>query len=342
MAEAALELIEVTFRHKISSPKFFKPWNKRQGPGVFSLNLTLPKGEILGLVGPNGAGKTTLLRLLAGVIPLDSGTIRLNGEDLNQSPEAIDYLLRYNVGHMPEQVRWNGSESVLETVKAFAEMRQGDVNSKKLLDLVGLSSKLNDGLDTLSQGMRQRLSLAISLMSSPKILLLDEPFNGLDPVAAKSVEKMVKQLAENGVSIIISSHHVSGMAGFVDRLALIHKGQIVAEGQISEIERDLGLNDRVEIGGKGELPEFEKLLDKNSKLISSNYTDNNWKAIIFQPDAKLMSRILDNEHTIDFWQPKAPDIVEMLCNATGLEIEEIGMDINQVTMLPLKIRGEEE
>ena len=342
MAEAALELIDVTFRNKISAPKFLNPWNKRRGPGVFSLNLTLPKGEILGLVGPNGAGKTTLLRVLAGVIPLDSGTIRLNGDDLNQSPEAIDYLLRCNVGHMPEQVRWNGSESVLETVKSFAEMREGDVDSKKLLDLVGLSSKLNDGLDTLSQGMRQRLSLAISLMSSPKILLLDEPFNGLDPVAAKSVEKMVKQLAENGVSIIISSHHVSGMAGFVDRLALIHKGQIVAEGQISEIERDLGLNDRVEIGGKGELPEFEKLLDKNSKLISSNYTDNNWKAMIFQPDSKLMSRILDNEHTIDFWQPKAPDIVEMLCNATGLEIEEIGMDINQVTMLPLKISGEEE
>ncbi len=318
------------------------PWNKRQGPGVFSLNLTLPKGEILGLVGPNGAGKTTLLRLLAGVIPLDSGTIRLHGDDLNQSPEAIDYLLRCNVGHMPEQVRWNGSESVLETVKLFAEMREGDVDSKKLLDLVGLSSKLNDGLDTLSQGMRQRLSLAISLMSSPKILLLDEPFNGLDPVAAKSVEKMVKQLAENGVSIIISSHHVSGMNGFVDRLALIHKGQIVAEGKISEIERDLGLNDRVEIGGKGELPEFEKLLDKNSKLISSNYRDNNWKAMIFQPDSKLISRILDNDHTIDFWQPKAPDIVEMLCSATGLEIEEIGMDINQVTMLPLKIRGEEE
>lgn len=342
MAEAALELIEVTFRHKISSPRFLNPWNKRQGPGVFSLSLTLPKGKILGLVGPNGAGKTTLLRLLAGVIPLDSGTIRLNGDDLNQSPEAMDYLLRCNVGHMPEQVRWNGSESVLETMKLFAEMREGNVDSKKLLDLVGLSSKLNDGLDTLSQGMRQRLSLAISLMGSPKILLLDEPFNGLDPVAAKSVEKMVKQLSENGVSIIISSHHVSGMNGFVDRLALIHKGQIVAEGQISEIERDLGLNDRVEIGGKGDLPDFEKLLNKNSKLISSNYTDNNWKAMIFQPDAKLMSRILNNKHNIDFWQPKAPDIVEMLCNATGLEIEEIGMDINQVTMLPLKIRGEEE
>ena len=235
MAEAALELIDVTFRHKISSPKFLNPWNKRQGPGVFSLNLTLPKGEILGLVGPNGAGKTTLLRLLAGVIPLDSGTIRLHGDDLNQSREAIDYLLRCNVGHMPEQVRWNGSESVLETVKLFAEMREGDVDSKKLLDLVGLSSKLNDGLDTLSQGMRQRLSLAISLMR-----------------------------------------------------------------------------------------------------------DNNWKAMIFQPDSKLISRILDNDHTIDFWQPKAPDIVEMLCSATGLEIEEIGMDINQVTMLPLKIRGEEE
>ena len=342
MAEAALELIDVTFRHKISSPKFLNPWNKRQGPGVFSLNLTLPKGEILGLVGPNGAGKTTLLRLLAGVIPLDSGSIRLNGDNLNQSREAIDYLLRCNVGHMPEQVRWNGSESVLETVKLFAEMREGHVDSKKLLDLVGLSSKLNDGLDTLSQGMRQRLSLAVSLMGSPKILLLDEPFNGLDPVAAKSVEKMVKQLAENGVSIIISSHHVSGMTGFVDRLALIHKGQIVADGKISEIERDLGLSDRIEIAGEGEMPDFEKLLSKKSELISSNYTDNNWKAMVLQPDSKLMSRILDNGHTINFWHPKAPDIVEMLCNATGLKIEEIGMEIDPVSMLPLRNRGEEE
>jgi ABC-type multidrug transport system ATPase subunit len=342
MAEAALELIDVTFRHKISSPKFLNPWNKRQGPGVFSLNLTLPKGEILGLVGPNGAGKTTLLRLLAGVIPLDSGTIRLNGDDLNQSPEAIDYLLRCNVGHMPEQVRWNGSESVLETVMLFAEMREGEVDSTKLLDLVGLSSKLNDGLDTLSQGMRQRLSLAVSLMGSPKILLLDEPFNGLDPVAAKSVEKMVKQLAENGVSIIISSHHVAGMADFVDRLALIHKGQIVAEGKISEIEQDLGLSNRIEIAGEGEMPDFGKLLNKKSELISSTNTSKKWKAMVLQPDSKLMSRILDNGHIINFWQPKAPDIVEMLCNATGLKIEEIGMEIDPVSMLPLRNRGEEE
>ncbi|MBT4920140.1 MAG: ABC transporter ATP-binding protein [Euryarchaeota archaeon] len=342
MAEAALELIDVTFRHKISSPKFLNPWNKRQGPGVFSLNLTLPKGEILGLVGPNGAGKTTLLRLLAGVIPLDSGTIRLNGDGLNESPEAIDYLLRCNVGHMPEQVRWNGSESVLETMMLFAEMREGDVDSKKLLDLVGLSSKLNDGLDTLSQGMRQRLSLAVSLMGSPKILLLDEPFNGLDPVAAKSVEKMVKQLAENGVSIIISSHHVAGMADFVDRLALIHKGQIVAEGKISEIEQDLGLSNRIEIAGEGEMPDFGKLLHKKSELISSTNTSKKWKAMVLQPDSKLMSRILHNGHIINFWQPKAPDIVEMLCNATGLKIEEIGMEIDPVSMLPLRNRGEEE
>ena len=251
-------------------------------------------------------------------------------------------MLRCNVGHMPEQVRWNGSESVLETMKLFAEMREEKINSKKLLEIVGLSSKLNDGLDTLSQGMRQRLSLAISLMGSPKILLLDEPFNGLDPVAAKSVEKMVKQLAANGVSIIVSSHHVSGMAGFVDRLALIHKGQIVAEGKISEIEQDLGLSDRVEIAGAGELPNFEKLLKKHSKLISSQHSSSKWEAMIFQPDAKLMSRILNNGHTIDFWQPKAPDIVEMLCNATGLEIEEIGMEINPVSMLPLRTRGEEE
>ena len=259
MADEVVELIDVSFRHKIPEPKFTNPWNTRKGPGIFKMNFSLESGKILGLVGPNGAGKTTLLRILAGIIPIDEGKIKLNGVDLSASGESIDGQLRLNVGHMPEQVRWSGNITVLETLNQFAEMRQDSISSEKLLSLVGLAGKSDSSLDELSQGMRQRLSLAVALMGSPKVLLLDEPFNGLDPVAAKSVEKMIQELANKGVSIIISSHQVSGLVGFIDQLLLIHRGQIVANGTIEDIESKLGLDDRIELRGRGAIPDFIKL-----------------------------------------------------------------------------------
>ena len=181
------------------------------------------------------------MRILAGIIPIDEGKIKLNGVDLSTSGGVIDEQLRLNVGHMPEQVRWSGNTSVIETLNQFAEMRKDSVSSNEITHLVGLAKVYALALDELSQGMRQRLSLAVALMGSPKIILLDEPFNGLDPVAAKSVEKMIRELANKGVSIIISSHQVSGLVGFIDQLLLIHRGQIVADGTIGDIESKLGL-----------------------------------------------------------------------------------------------------
>ena len=106
MADEVVEMIDVSFRHKIPEPKFTNPWNTRKGPGIFKMNFSLESGKILGLVGPNGAGKTTLLRILAGIIPIDEGKIKLNGVDLGASGESIDGQLRLNVGHMPEPVSY--------------------------------------------------------------------------------------------------------------------------------------------------------------------------------------------------------------------------------------------
>ena len=98
MADKVIELIDITFRHKIPNPKFTNPWKTRKGPGIFGMNFSLTKGKIFGLVGPNGAGKTTLLRVLAGIMPIDNGTIKLNGIDLAKSDMSIDNQLRVNVG----------------------------------------------------------------------------------------------------------------------------------------------------------------------------------------------------------------------------------------------------
>ena len=341
MADEVVELIDVSFRHKIPEPKFTNPWNTRKGPGIFKMNFSLRRGKILGLVGPNGAGKTTLLRILSGIIPIDEGKIKLNGVDLSASGESIDGQLRLNVGHMPEQVRWSGNITVLETLNQFAEMRYDSVSSEKLLSLVGLAGKSDASLDELSQGMRQRLSLAVALMGSPKVLLLDEPFNGLDPVAAKSVEKMIQELANKGVSIIISSHQVSGLVGFIDQLLLIHRGQIVADGTIEDIESKLGLDNRIELRGHGAIPDFDKLFGTDC-VLNNHVKDSDWICIIQYPGPNAVKKIIDAGYEILEWKRKSPDIVELLCHATGLEIEDIGMELQTSDMMPLRSKTEEE
>ena len=341
MADEVVELIDVSFRHKIPEPKFTNPWNTRKGPGIFKMNFSLESGKILGLVGPNGAGKTTLLRILAGIIPIDEGKIKLNGVDLSASGESIDGQLRLNVGHMPEQVRWSGNITVLEALNQFAEMRKDSISSEKLLSLVGLAGKSDASLDELSQGMRQRLSLAVALMGSPKMLLLDEPFNGLDPVAAKSVEKMIQELANKGVSIIISSHQVSGLVGFIDQLLLIHRGQIVADGTIEDIESKLGLDNRIELRGHGAIPDFTKLFGTDC-VLNNHVKDSDWICIIQYPGPNGVKKIIDAGYEILEWKRKSPDIVELLCHATGLEIEEIGMELQTSDMMPLRSKTEEE
>ena len=341
MADEMVELIDVSFRHKIPEPKFTNPWNTRKGPGIFKMNFSLESGKILGLVGPNGAGKTTLLRILAGIIPIDEGKIKLNGVDLSASGESIDGQLRLNVGHMPEQVRWSGNITVLEALNQFAEMRQDSISSEKLLSLVGLAGKSDSSLDELSQGMRQRLSLAVALMGSPKVLLLDEPFNGLDPVAAKSVEKMIQELANKGVSIIISSHQVSGLVGFIDQLLLIHRGQIVADGTIEDIESKLGLDNRIELRGHGAIPDFTKLFGTDC-VLNNHVKDSDWICIIQYLGPNTVKKIIDAGYEILEWKRKSPDIVELLCHATGLEIEDIGMELQTSDMMPLRSKTEEE
>ena len=341
MADKAIEIVDVTFRHKIPRPRFLKPWHSVNGPGIFGLNFALEKGAIIGLVGPNGAGKTTLLRVLAGINKIDQGTVLLDGTDLSESSESLEHELRSNVGHMPEQVRWSGRATVRQTIEQFAEMRSKTIDTHKLLKLVGLLSKSDSTLDELSQGMRQRLSLAIALMGNPKILLLDEPFNGLDPVAAKSVEKMIKQLASRGVAIIISSHQVDGLVGLIDSLLLIHRGQIIADGSIDQIETILGLDNRIELSGLGDIPPFETILE-NGVVIEQTIEATDWRCVIQHPDVNLIENLIARGHKITEWRRKSPDIVELLCCATGLEIEEIGMDIQPTTMVPLRNTGEEE
>lgn len=346
MAEVVLQLIGASCRHYISAPLLTKPWRKILGPGIAKIDLELHKGAILGLVGPNGAGKTTLLRMLSGILPLQKGTIVSISQQGGQTVETeftTSIELRKIIGHMPEQVRWQGKKSVLDAMIEIAAMRgSSEHRILGLIKLVGLNSRIDSPLDELSQGMRQRLTLAIALLGSPEILLLDEPFNGLDPVAAQAFAQLLRELSKKGVSIVISSHQVSGLIGIIDRIALLHRGQLLIEGEIKSVEKELKLSDRFDLTGTSQPPSSELIEKLGMEIIDSNIDNNVWQMQVKGNADGVLKNLIGEGVDVESWQPHAPDLVEMLCSSTGLRVEDVGLEITSSAFLPLLQREVEE
>ncbi len=341
MEEVVLRLKDATYRHSLYAPTTFKPWRRIRGQGIFSANISLRKGSILGLVGPNGAGKTTLLRMMAGILPLEDGTVLDSTE--NDEITLSHENLREKIGHMPEQVRWQGRKTVRDALLEIGEMRNiAESRVDGLLKLVGLESRVDARLNELSQGMRQRLTLAAALLGSPKILLLDEPLNGLDPVAAAAFVLLLGKLTDKGVSIVISSHQVEGLVQIIDRLALMHRGQILAEGTMEEIAQQLNLNKKTEISGPGTAPDFRKYVSDHDS-IDIEQSQQNWRVVLSKNEKGLLQKLVSDGVDLTTWIDRSPNVIEMLCAATGQSIEDVGLEVSSTSVMPLRTyRGEEE
>jgi ABC-2 type transport system ATP-binding protein len=243
-----MRLVGVTHRHIVPDP--VRRLRRRAGPGIHDVNLELTRGAIVGLVGRNGSGKTTLLRTLAGVLEVQQGSV------VDAEGAVLDAAQRRRrVGHMPEQVRWQGRATPRTTLMELAVMDGGRLDLiDGVMRLVGIHERADDMLDSLSQGMRQRLTLATAMLGSPDLLLLDEPYNGLDPSAARSLTRVLQRLAQRGVTVVVSSHHLGHLAGLVDRLVLVERGRILAEGSAESLADDLGIERPWETVVEGERP----------------------------------------------------------------------------------------
>ena len=332
MAEAVLSFRSVQHRHALPAPTLFKPWAKRAGPGIVGLSLDLYEGCVLGLIGPNGAGKTTLLRMMAGVLPVQKGKVESRFDTDVWQP--VDDLRQW-VGHMPEQVRWQGRTTVHEALSQLGEMRgTSETKIERLLALVGLRSRRDDALDNLSQGMRQRLSIAAALLGSPKVLLLDEPFNGLDPVAAEAFAALVRTLASKGVSVVVSSHMVAQLEGLIDRIGLLHRGQLLDEGPLEDVERRLGLEGRYTITGEGAADISSFAPDED--VLQRHQDDEGWSLTVKRDPKSVLSAAVDADVNITSWAPVRPNLVEWLCAATGMSVDDISLEVASSAMLPMR------
>lgn len=203
---------------------------------VKDVSFEVRAGEIFGFLGPNGAGKTTTIRMLVDLIRPTEGSVRVCGYDVNREPErALAF-----VGSIVENPEVYSYLTGFENLEQFARMMPG-VDRKRIVEvseMVGLQERIHDKVKTYSLGMRQRLGIAQALLGRPKLLILDEPTNGLDPKGIKELRQFIRSLAEEGLGVLVSSHLLSEIQLLCDRVAIISRGSVLAVGKVSELIRE--------------------------------------------------------------------------------------------------------
>lgn len=211
---------------------------------VDSLNLTVDKGDIYGFVGHNGAGKTTTIRAIAGVLDFDEGDILINGMSIKDNPVEC----KQNLAYIPDSPDLYGYLTGIQYLGFIGDVyavgkEQREQNIKKYADALQLTSNLGDLISTYSHGMKQKLAVISALIHGPKLMILDEPFVGLDPKAAHTLKGIMHDLCEGGSSIFFSTHVLEVAEKLCNKIAIIKKGKLIASGDVASVKGDKSLED---------------------------------------------------------------------------------------------------
>ncbi|WP_395043256.1 ABC transporter ATP-binding protein [Flavobacterium sp.] len=204
------------------------------------VSLTVPKGSIYGLLGPNGAGKTSLIRIINQITMPDSGKVILDGEILK--PEDVQYI-----GYMPEERGLYKSMKVGEQCLYLAQLKGLSKNDAKAqldywFERLEIQGWWNKKIQELSKGMAQKIQFVVTVLHKPKLLILDEPFSGFDPVNANLIKDEIIELNKQGTSVIFSTHRMESVEEMCDHIALIHKSNKLIEGKLSDVKKQFRTN----------------------------------------------------------------------------------------------------
>ncbi|MEW6306785.1 MAG: LPS export ABC transporter ATP-binding protein [Verrucomicrobiota bacterium] len=223
----------------ISTQNLVKEYRQRRVVNGVSINVN--PGEVVGLLGPNGAGKTTSFNMVVGLIRPDEGAVRFEEKDITNLP--MHDRARLGIGYLTQEPSVFRKLSVEDNILAILETCKVDSSERKIrlkyfLEELDLAPLAKNKAYTLSGGEKRRLEITRALVTSPRLLLLDEPFNGIDPIAVYEVQKIIRRLKERGLGVLITDHNVRETLKLVDRAYLIHKGQVVREGTAEFLVND--------------------------------------------------------------------------------------------------------
>jgi len=213
----------------------------RQRRVVNGVSISVAAGQIVGLLGPNGAGKTTTFNMVVGLIRPDEGAVRFQEHNITRLP--MHRRARLGIGYLTQEPSIFRKLTVEQNILAILETcqmgrQERAVRLKYLLDELDMARLAKSKAYTLSGGEKRRLEITRALVTSPKLLLLDEPFSGIDPIAVYEVQKIVRRLKERGLAILITDHNVRETLKLVDRAYLIHRGEVVYEGAAEQLVND--------------------------------------------------------------------------------------------------------
>lgn len=287
---------------------------------LHGVSFSVESGRALGLLGRNGAGKTTTIRILMNVFKANNGTIMMDGK-----PFATK---EYQIGYLPEERGLYPKKTVGEQLVYLAMLRgigakEAKDQMKKWLARMEISEYENRKLETLSKGNQQKVQLAQTLLCNPDLIILDEPFSGLDPVNAQLLKDVIKEQIQEGKLVIFSSHQMSYVEEFCDDIAILNHGNVVLGGDLKEIKREFG-RDCLVLSSLGEAPqelaerlknEFSDLLDvekiqKNQVVIRQKQEDG--KAVILQ-------RLLEQGVDLEFFGLYEPSLNDIFVEKAGDE-----------------------
>jgi len=274
--------------------------------GVLALDdisLKIEKGDIYGFLGPNGAGKTTAIRIIMGIIKQDSGKIELNGYDTNN-------LNNISLGYLPEDRGLYQKQNLEEVITYFARLRGLDIKvakkrTKMWLDRFSLSTRKRRKIEELSKGNQQKVQFVLSLIHEPMILILDEPFTGLDPINQLLIKNIIKEIQSDGKTILFSTHQMGQVERMCNRICLMNKGSVVLEGNLSEIKSSYRSNSIEMI--------YEGKLEKNEiKAFLSEFSINqNTLKGILRTDSDSFLKWAISKVLISSFKIKVPDLEQI-------------------------------
>jgi ABC-2 type transport system ATP-binding protein len=265
--------------------------------------------DILGIIGPNGAGKTTNIRMIMDVIKPDSGEVLLFGKKFNDD-------LKDRIGYLPEERGLYRKKPILDSMIYLATLKGMEPNQAKKradewLTRVGFQSYRHRKIEELSHGMAQIIQILVAVMHDPQVIILDEPFNGLDPVNVKMVKDMILELKEQGKAIMLSTHRMNEVEELCDRIFMINNGRNVLYGNISEI-KDKYRSNSVIIDYEGDIGTLEGMLIKPIK----NHT------VEIQTDGllthqKLLERLIARGIVINRFEVSTPSLNDIFIQVAG-------------------------
>ena len=263
-----------------------------------NVSFSINPGDIMAFIGPNGAGKTTTIKCILGLQKISKGKVTINGIDTQKN--FVQAIKR--VGCIVEEPDVYLYLTGMENLKLQARMYKNVVvdDILRVVELVGLENRIHDKVSKYSLGMRQRLGLAIALLHSPNLLLLDEPTNGLDPEGIKDLRVLLKRLAKSGVGILISSHNLSELESFCNRVCILSKGSIIEEASIEEIKEADEDKYVLKVHNAKDCKEF---LKKEDKIIDSKHIE------LFRDEEDIAHFIrLLVQNNIDIYEVKKEDL----------------------------------